>query len=190
MADLVDLTPARRKRVDWDLRVRGAAILAGLVLAVGGWADLLMAPSPPPFGVLGRIALLILGAGGAFVVVQTLRLNAGPVALVLDSTAVTLQMPRGRSRVLRWSDSSSTFILLDLRGSPQAVGGYGQRRPYVTRRSGLIWLAPGPPFDITPEALEEILSTAAAAGRMPMESLIRFGSFSSVRRIELRASAS
>jgi hypothetical protein len=170
MTDVVDLIAARQGRADWDLRGHVAAVLAGLVLLVGGSAGLLLA------------------AGGAFVVVQTLRMGAGPVALMADSTAVTLRMPRGRSRVYRWSDPSTTVILVDLRKSPQATEKFGQRRPYVARRTGLIWLAPRPHFDITPRALEEILSAAAAAGRLPRESEIRFGSFSAVRRIELSSS--
>ena len=186
MSLALDISPARSKLAKWNSPIRLALLLVGGLFCGGGSYAFFAAPSPLPFGLLGRLALLFAAAAGAFAILMALLLSDGPSLLELDSRSVSLRSPRGNSRSYEWSDPSIDFVILDVRGSPQAALHYGPDDSYLSRRTGLLWVSPGRGhFDLTPEAFDAIVSAASTAGRVVTESEVRLDTFRSVRKIVL-----
>ena len=185
MESAIDLTDVHEQEARWHRRVQFVLVVGAIVLGFGGAADFWTAPLSVRFSPLWNLVLMVTTAG-AIAFVAAVWLTAGPVGLTLSESAVTLHSPRGPTTVYRRTDRTKKFVMVDLRESPQASAAYGQVGPYLASRSGILWVSPGwKAFDISPTALDRILSVARSGGRVPSETRVRFGSFDSARRIGL-----
>lgn len=155
-----DLSVACRNRSHFDLPIRVASVVGGLLGTAGGvavvayWHGL----GGSRAGLLG-IGIFIL-VTGACAVGFGAWLPPGPTAIRVTDLGVFTDSPsRGSRQIVRWTDFHLNVVLQDFRASTWVT------EKYLRQRTGVMWIAPGVHgFDLTPEAFAGIIDTARRIG--------------------------
>jgi len=110
---------------------------------------------------------LFLAAAGSLAIVDSLRFGSGGIRrLTVDVGGIILEyseFPSGRRVTLPWNRLSQKIVLQDCRAPAS--------RDYLAKRTGILWVSPRPVSDLTPEAMDAIVSQASKAGLSVKESM-------------------
>ena len=143
----------------WDLPTRLTMIGAGSLFAIGGVYLLAVPPSGLQLGSWGSLAFaFLIGVGVTTIALSFVAFRSRPTSIVIGPAGPVLKFASGRSRAISWLAPGTRIQLSDLREPARRVSGY------LERRTGLMWVAPGPAFDLSPEAFDAIVGMARAAG--------------------------
>lgn len=156
-----DLSSASTLQAREERLPRAILLVAGLMLASGALYFAIELPKGVSGSVAVRslfVALSILGTAVAGTTAFFFPATRVCELRIDSSQGITLVGPSHRTRGIPWSARIQTIILEDWRDRYQRVG-------YGDRRTGLIWVKPGPrQFDLSLDAFDSTIEAAKRAG--------------------------